>query len=76
MQPWPEVDEAASAEDDLNLEIQINATVRDRITVPVGMPESEVQALSLQREVVQKYLEGRAPRKVIVVPGKLVNIVG
>jgi len=76
LQPWPAVDEAAAAEDEVTLAIQINGKVRDRITVPVGMPESQVQALALQREIVQKYLEGRAPRKVIIVPGKLVNVVG
>lgn len=75
-QSWPAVDEAAAAEDEVTLAIQINGKVRDRITVPVGMPDVEVQALSLGREAVQKYLEGRPPRKVIVVPGKLVNIVG
>lgn len=75
-QPWPAVDEAAAAEDEVTLAIQVNGKVRDRITVPVGMTEEEVQSLALQREVVLKYLEGRPPRKVIVVPGKLVNIVG
>ncbi len=75
-QSWPAVDEAAAAEDEVTLAIQINGKVRDRITVPVGMADADVQALSLGREAVQKFLEGRPPRKVIVVPGKLVNIVG
>lgn len=75
-QSWPAVDEAAAAEDEVTLAIQINGKVRDRITVPVGMADADVQALSLGREAVQKFLEGRSPRKVIVVPGKLVNIVG
>ena len=75
-QLWPAVDEAAAAEDEVTLAIQINGKVRDRITVPVSMADAEVQTLSLEREAVQKYLEGRSPSKVIVVSGKLVNIVG
>jgi len=74
-QSWPVVDEAAAAEDEITLVLQVNGKVRDRLVVPVGISEGEAQAAALANEAVQKYLEGQAPRKVIVVPGKLVNVV-
>jgi len=74
-QPWPEVDEAAAAEEQITLVVQVNGKVRDRITVPVGIGEEQAKALALASEAAQKHLGGRPPRKVILVPGKLVNIV-
>jgi leucyl-tRNA synthetase len=74
-QPWPTVDEAAAAEDQVTLVVQVNGKVRDRITVPVGIAEEEAKALALSSEAVKKFLDGGQPRKVILVPGKLVNIV-
>jgi leucyl-tRNA synthetase len=49
--------------------------LRDRISVPVGIGEQEAKELALSSEAVSKYLKGEPPRKVILVPGKLVNIV-
>ena len=74
-QPWPEVDEAAAAEDEVTLVVQVNGKVRDRITVPVSIGEEEAKAAALSSEAVQKLMDGKQPRKVILVPGKLVNIV-
>jgi leucyl-tRNA synthetase len=74
-QNWPEVDEAAAEEEEITLVVQVNGKVRDRITVPVGISEAEARQLALSSEIVQKHLEGKPPRKVILVPGKLVNIV-
>jgi leucyl-tRNA synthetase len=74
-QPWPVVDEEAAAEELVTLVVQVNGKLRDRITVPVGMSEADAKTTALASEAVQKYLEGKPPRKVIVVPGKLVNIV-
>jgi leucyl-tRNA synthetase len=74
-QPWPEVDEEAAAEEHITLVVQVNGKVRDRITVPVDIGEEEAKTLALESEAVKKYLDGKSPRKVIVVPGKLVNIV-
>ena len=74
-QSWSEVDQAAAAEELVTLVIQVNGKVRDRITVPVGIEQDEAQKLALASQVVQKILAGNSPRKVIVVPGKLVNIV-
>ena len=74
-QPWPEVDEAAAAEEQITLVVQVNGKVRDRITVPVDIGEEQAKALALASEAVQKHLGGKPPRKIILVPGKLVNIV-
>ncbi len=75
-QTWPVVDEEAAAEDMVTLIVQVNGKVRDRIIVPIGIGDDEAKAAALASVGAQKYLEGRAPKKVIVVPGKLVNIVG
>jgi leucyl-tRNA synthetase len=74
-QAWPVVDEVAAAEDMITLVIQINGKLRDRIYVPVNISQEEAKASALASEIVQKHLEGTPPKKVIFVPGKLVNIV-
>jgi leucyl-tRNA synthetase len=74
-QPWPVLDETATVEEQVTLVVQVNGKVRDRITVPVTVGEEEAQATALASPAVQKFLGGKPPRKVIVVPGKLVNIV-
>ncbi|MCI0521951.1 MAG: leucine--tRNA ligase, partial [Chloroflexi bacterium] len=76
VQPWPEVDEAAAAEELITLVVQVNGKVRDRIQLAAGVGDEEARAAALASAQVQKFLEGRAPRQVIVVAGKLVNIVG
>ena len=74
-QKWPAVDEEAAAEDKITLIVQINGKLRDRIVVPADIPDEEAKAAALESENVQRHLEGAKPRKVIVVPGRLVNIV-
>ena len=74
-QPWPEVDDEAAAEDMITLVVQVNGKVRDRITVPVGIDDEQAKAIVLESEIVQKYLGGHTPRKIILVPRRLVNIV-
>ncbi len=75
-QPWPEVDEAAAAEEQITLVIQVNGKLRERIEVPAAISEADAKELALGSSAVQKHLGGREPKKVIYVPGKLVNIVG
>jgi leucyl-tRNA synthetase len=75
LQSWPAVDEAAAAEEQITLVVQVNGKLRDRILVPVAISQEEVRALALASEPVQRILAGQPPKKVIVVPGKLVNIV-
>jgi len=75
MQPWPAADEAAAAEEEITLVVQVNGKVRDRLIVPITISQEEVEALALASEGIKKFLEGKPPKKVILVPGKLVNIV-
>ena len=74
-QDWPVVDEAATAEEHITLVVQVNGKVRDRVTAPVDISDDDAKELALASEAVGKYLGGKPPRKVILVPGKLVNIV-
>lgn len=74
-QRWPEVDLAAAAEELITLIVQVNGKLRDRISVPVDISEEEAKKIALESEAVKKFLEGKPPRKVIVVPRRLVNIV-
>jgi leucyl-tRNA synthetase len=74
-QRWPQVNEAAAKEDVIELPVQINGKVRDRITVPAEATEEEIKSAALASETVQKYLEGKEPKKVIVAKGKLVSVV-
>ncbi len=76
LQPWPKFDAAAAQEDEIELVIQVNGKMRDKIVVPVDITEEKAKEIALAREPVQKLLGGKAPRKVIYVPGRLVNIVG
>jgi leucyl-tRNA synthetase len=74
-QAWPKVDEAAAKEDEITIPVQVNGKVRDRVVVPADASEAQIQAAALASETVQKYLEGKAPKKVIVAQKRLVNIV-
>ncbi len=72
---WPVADEEMLVEDTITLPIQINGKRRAEISVPKDMPKDEVEKIALSTEAVQKALEGAAPKKVIVVPGRIVNVV-
>ncbi len=74
-QAWPKVDEAAAKEDRIEIPVQVNGKVRDRIVVPADASEEEIKSAALASEEVQKYLEGNEPRKVIVANKRLVNVV-
>jgi leucyl-tRNA synthetase len=74
-QPWPEVDEDAAREDVVVMPVQVNGKLRDRIELPAGFTQAEAEAAALASETVQRFVDGKPPKKVIVVPGKLVNIV-
>lgn len=74
-QPWPEYDEALAAEDKVTLVVQVNGKVRDRIQVPADIAEEAAKELALGSDAVKKHLDGKQPRRVIYVPGRLVNIV-
>jgi leucyl-tRNA synthetase len=73
---WPEADDALLEEETTTLVVQVNGKKRDEIQVPSDAAEEAIRQAALASDKVQKHLEGREPRKVIVVPGRLVNIVG
>ena len=73
--PWPVADEAMLVDDTITLPIQINGKRRAEISVPKDMDKNEVEKIALGTEAVQRALDGSAPKKVIVVPGRIVNVV-
>ncbi len=73
--PWPAVDEAALLQDEIELVLQVNGKLRGAITVPTGADKAAIEAAALASPEVAKFAEGRKPKKVIVVPGRLVNVV-
>ncbi|WP_349571239.1 leucine--tRNA ligase [Azotobacter salinestris] len=72
---WPAVDESALVQDTLTLVVQVNGKLRGEIQVPAGASREEIEAAARANENVLRFTEGLTIRKVIVVPGKLVNIV-
>jgi len=74
-QSWPEFDDALAAEDEVTLVVQVNGKVRDRIQVAADIAEDAAKELAMASEAVKRHLDGKEPRRVIYVPGRLVNIV-
>ncbi len=74
--PWPEADTALLEEETIALVVQVNGKKRDEIQVPADAAEDAIRKAALGSAKVQKHLDNREPKKVIVVPGRLVNIVG
>ena len=72
---WPEVDPKLLVEDEATIAIQVNGKLRDTLTVPKAMPREELEALAMTSDKIVRILDGKVPKKVIVVPGRLVNIV-
>ncbi|OYX06592.1 MAG: leucine--tRNA ligase [Thiotrichales bacterium 32-46-8] len=72
---WPKVDELALKRDSIELMVQVNGKLRGKISVEPDATQDKVEAMALMDDGVQKYTEGKAITKVIVVPGRLVNIV-
>ena len=74
-QDWPEFDEAFLVEDEVEIVVQVNGKLRGKITVAVDAPKDEIEALAQKDANVIQHTEGKTIRKIIVVPGRLVNIV-
>ncbi|WP_062762208.1 leucine--tRNA ligase [Falsirhodobacter sp. alg1] len=72
---WPKADPALLVEDTVTLPIQINGKRRAELTVPADMPKEEIERMVLADETVLRFLDGAAPKKLIVVPGRIVNVV-
>ncbi|MFM2036094.1 MAG: hypothetical protein RL459_1359, partial [Pseudomonadota bacterium] len=73
--PWPKVDDAALQQDEIELKLQINGKLRGAILVPAGASKEAIEAVAVAHELVQKQADGAAIKRVIVVPGRLVNVV-
>ena len=73
--PWPPVDTALLVADEVTIAVQVNGKLRDTITLPKGLAREEVEAAALSSDKIVQFLAGAAPRKVIVVPDRLVNLV-
>ncbi|MCP8891961.1 leucine--tRNA ligase [Sphingomonas faeni] len=72
---WPIVDPAMLVDDEVTIAVQVNGKLRDTLVFPKGAPKDAVEAAALASEKIVRLLEGKPPRKVIVVPDRLVNIV-
>jgi leucyl-tRNA synthetase len=73
--PWPQADEAALVQDEIELVLQINGKLRGSLTVPASADKAAIEAAALASEAFLKQAQGATPKKVIVVPGRLVNLV-
>ncbi len=75
VQAFPKADATALVQDEIELVLQVNGKLRGSLCVPAGADKAAIEAAALNSEVAQKHLEGKAPKKVVVVPGRLINIV-
>ena len=73
--PWPQVDDKALQRDEIELMLQVNGKLRGAILVPANASKDDIEQLAIASEPFQKQAQGAAPKKVIVVPGRLVNLV-
>ncbi len=73
--PWPEVDETALVQSEITLMIQVNGKLRGQVLVPVDADKATIESLALATEAAVKAMDGAPAKKVIIVPGRLVNIV-
>jgi len=72
---WPQVDASALVQDEISLVLQINGKLRGALLVPSAASREEIEALARANEMVQSFAAGAAPKKIVVVPGRLVNVV-
>ena len=73
--PWPQVDEAALVQDEIELMLQVNGKLRGAVRVPAGASREQIESLALASEAYTQFAAGASAKKVIVVPGRLVNVV-
>ena len=74
-QPWPEWDEDLAADETITLVVQVNGRLRDRIEVPADVSEEDARSVALKSDRIRQFTEGKTVRRVIYVPGRLVNVV-
>jgi leucyl-tRNA synthetase len=73
--PWPQVDDGALVQDEIELMLQVNGKLRGAIKVPAGADKAAIEATALANPDFIKFAEGKSPKKIIIVPGRLVNVV-
>ncbi|HTY99037.1 MAG TPA: class I tRNA ligase family protein, partial [Rhodocyclaceae bacterium] len=73
--PWPEPLEEALVQDEIELVLQVNGKTRGSVRVPAAADKAAIEAAAVAAEAAQKFMEGKPARKVVIVPGRLVNIV-
>ena len=73
--PWPAIDEAALVQNEIELMLQINGKLRGSLLVPASADKAAIEAAALAHEAFAKHSEGKAAKKIVVVPGRLVNVV-
>ena len=73
--PWPEVDESALVQNEIKLMLQVNGKLRGDFLVPADSSREQIESIAMATPTLQKLLDGATPKKVIVVPGRLVNVV-
>jgi leucyl-tRNA synthetase len=74
-EPWPTYDESKLVEEEVEIVVQVNGKVRAKLRVPADLSKEELEQMAMQDEKIQEHIAGKTVRKVITVPGKLVNIV-
>jgi len=73
--PWPDVDEAALVQDEIEMVIQVNGKLRGKLHAAKDADKVALEQMALAHEAVQKHLAGATPKKIIIVPGRLINVV-
>jgi leucyl-tRNA synthetase len=74
-QPWPDYRVEFLVEDEIEIALQVNGKVRDRVTVPIAATDEELEAIALAHTRIQEFIAGKTIRKIVVVKNKLVNVV-
>jgi leucyl-tRNA synthetase len=73
--PWPQVDESALVQDEIELVLQVNGKLRGHIRVAAGAAREAIEAAALATEEFKRHANGASPKKIVIVPGRLVNMV-
>ncbi|HZP21180.1 MAG TPA: leucine--tRNA ligase [Bauldia sp.] len=73
--PWPQIERSLLVEDTITLPVQVNGKKRGELTIPAGASEADIQSAVLGLDTIRRALGGKAPRKVVVVPKRIVNVV-
>jgi leucyl-tRNA synthetase len=73
--PWPKVDEAALEQAEIELVLQVNGKVRGAVKIAKDAPREAIEQAALAHEMFEKFAQGKTPKKIVVVPGRLVNVV-